>query len=252
MAKKKQAPPPPATPLVLKTDPVLIPVARLKEAPWNYKEAGSEEQLERLTASILRDRSPGVLAVRELEDGSLEVIDGNHRLKQLRAAGIKNVWCENFGAITQAEAVLIAYKRNREWFESDMEKLSGLYAKHITPGMTEEELRAVLPMNAEELRGFLAIPGMNWEAMSTSSTDKHTGNVQPPHAVLGFKMDKRLQALWRNWCAAAFKEYKKETNTECLAMLLSVVVRAVVLAARKKERSSVQEPSDARVPVRVS
>lgn len=67
-------------------------VEQLQAAHWNYKIGkASDEKRERFRNFIKQDSSAGVLAVRELEDGSYEVIDGNHRLEEISALSYENL-----------------------------------------------------------------------------------------------------------------------------------------------------------------
>ena len=92
-----------------------VPINRIKLADWNPK-YNSEYLKEKLKQSILYENSPGVLAVRELDNGDYEVIDGNHRLIALLELGYKEVWIENLGKISDEKALMVFWQRNEIWF----------------------------------------------------------------------------------------------------------------------------------------
>ena len=94
-----------------------VPINRIKLADWNPK-YNSEYLKEKLKQSILYENSPGVLAVRELDNGDYEVIDGNHRLIALLELGYKEVWIENLGKISDEKALMVFWQRNEIWFPS--------------------------------------------------------------------------------------------------------------------------------------
>jgi hypothetical protein len=132
-----------------------IPVSSLVPAPWNYKLTGTKEQIEKLKKSILSSQSAGVLCVRNLKNRNgkklFEVIDGNHRLEAVIEAGWKTVWCENFGKLSQAQAVVIARQRNWQWFADDVVKLGKLYTDEVLKMFEKDDVLEFLPEDLPEL-----------------------------------------------------------------------------------------------------
>jgi hypothetical protein len=143
---------------------------QLKPADWNYKVPGTKERRDKLRRSIEHDRSAGVLAVREIpaeEGGPLftagdnlpiyEAVDGNHRLEQVLAMGWQVVPVENFGPISKAEAILIARRRNSNWFDDDVVALAELLANDVVKDGQYQvsELAQFMPESEEELRATL-------------------------------------------------------------------------------------------------
>lgn len=134
-----------------------ISVSQLVSADWNYKSDGTADDIAKLAESITRDQSAGVLAVRQIRDGVFEVIDGNHRLKAIQRLGWADAWCEDFGSITKAEAVLIARRRNYQWFEDDADKLESLFKGEVGPQFVIDDLSLFMPDDVVDLRGLLGI-----------------------------------------------------------------------------------------------
>ena len=133
---------------------VIIDVKDMILADWNYKTDGTEEEIDKLIESIKKDRSIGVLPVREVridEKIFFEVVDGNHRLVAARKMGIKKVPCENFGEIDIADAITIARRRNYSWFSDDIFKLQKIMNEHVFAKYPVEELTKFMP----ESKGFL-------------------------------------------------------------------------------------------------
>jgi len=86
----------------------IIPLKKLKRAPWNFKQ-DNEEAEKRAEESIKRRGQISLLRVRELKDGFYEVIDGNHRIGAMQHLGFSHAIVWNHGNITVAEAQLLAH-----------------------------------------------------------------------------------------------------------------------------------------------
>jgi site-specific DNA-methyltransferase (adenine-specific) len=140
-------------------------VEQLRIADWNYKTGQvSAEKRERFRNSIKQDSSAGVLAVRELEDGSYEVIDGNHRLEEIIALGWETIHCENFGKISQARAVLISRRRNASWFTDDQRRIDNLMQNIVNPEIPIEEYANYMPDDLQEYKKELGMTEKDTEA----------------------------------------------------------------------------------------
>jgi len=129
---------------------VELPVEKLRPAGWNYK-AANPRLTNKLLKNIQRNGQIENLIVRELEDGSFEVVNGNHRLEVLKMLAVKTAVCFNFGAITDTAAARIAIETNETKFASDQEKLTKLLA-----GLVDEfgmkEIAATTAYSVLELR----------------------------------------------------------------------------------------------------
>lgn len=133
----------------------MLPVAKIKAAEWNYKQRGTVAAREKLKRSIMRDKTAGVIAVRDLGGGFFEAVDGNHRLEAIQDLGWEEVACENFGQITLAAAVTIASRRNHEWFIDKSGALDGLLREVVLPEIKLSELAEFMPQSHEELERLL-------------------------------------------------------------------------------------------------
>lgn len=133
------------------------------KAEWNYKTEGTEADIEKLMLSIKEDESAGVLAVRELDNGLLEVMDGNHRLEAIKRLGWPKIAVENFGKISLAKAVTIARRRNHSWFEDDLFKLGNLYKDVVVPELGIENLALIMPDTLEDINNLVNLGSFDWE-----------------------------------------------------------------------------------------
>ena len=55
-------------------------------ADWNYKLKGDEHQNSKLSKSIKKLGTYGIIFAREIEDSKYEVVDGNHRAYILKGS----------------------------------------------------------------------------------------------------------------------------------------------------------------------
>ena len=136
----------------LRSTPKLLDIGLVDTAPWNPKEAGTEDQLAKLRESIKADQSAGVLVVRRKPDGRYESLDGNHRLVVLRGLGVEQVPVLDYGEISDAEAALVNYRLNAEWFktsQTDQFKLIKSAVEELNLDL--DSLSTVIPLTSAEL-----------------------------------------------------------------------------------------------------
>ncbi len=157
---------------------VEIPIKLLIKAGWNYKTEGTPEQVAKIAASIKHDSSAGVMAVREIRKKNrsyYEVIDGNHRLQAIKLLKWEKAHCENFGAITQAQAILIARRRNHVWFQDDVIKYAELFKSVVLPEYSFDDLEAFMPETREEMESLGKLLQFNWDDYTSNTSDDDEG-----------------------------------------------------------------------------
>jgi hypothetical protein len=192
---------------------VLVDVEGLVSAPWNYKRP-NPDMIEKLAASIQHDASAGVMAVREIDGGRLEVIDGNHRLEAIKRLGWQQALVENFGAISKAQAVLIAQRRNAQWFEDDLPALSRLMRDVVIPELSLDEIEGMMPQDRRSLDQLLALADFDWDSIPERPAQKDG---------LSFQFDESLREMWDRW------------NVIALGRLGETASRSQVLAEALKD-----------------
>ena len=140
---------------------IVLPMSKIKKAPWNYKDKGSPGEIKRLAESIKRDKSAGVLPVRVMPGGVFESIDGNHRYEAIRLLKWKHVLAENFGKIDKAEAITIAQRRNHQWFADNPLKLGELMKNIVVPKISVDELKVFMP-EPDKIEGMITLTEFDW------------------------------------------------------------------------------------------
>lgn len=194
---------------------LMVPIDRLVAADWNYKDPGTAEMMAKLQSSIARDKSAGVLAVRELPDGKLEVIDGNHRLAAVQGLGWTEVAVESFGPISQAEAVVVAQRRNFQWYADDNVKLGMLVRDVVLPSISLDELESFMPHTRAALENLSRLPNFSWESLP----EKNDGI-----AGLSFPGSEELLALWKEWYDHAHGAHAVAGRADALALALRIAL----------------------------
>lgn len=169
-----------------------IPADRIIAAPWNYK--GEDERLStQLRGNLLRSGQVESVIVRvhPTKRGHYEMVNGNHRLPEFKAAGIKTVHAFNLGKVTQEEAARVAIETNDTRFQNDPVKLAGLLDQ-LGKAYDHADLHATLPFTTSELDNYAAILTFDW-----SQYDKTGPAPATKPEVLSFTMDTALGELWK-------------------------------------------------------
>lgn len=136
-----------------RTEAMNVEISELYPADWNYKTEDVPEYVRtKFKNSIVQDGSAGVLAVRQIEgrDG-YEVMDGNHRLDILTELGTQGIPVENFGLISEAEAITIAARRNHEWYPADPLKWADVLSNTVLKEFSFEALDEFMPQTRDIL-----------------------------------------------------------------------------------------------------
>ncbi len=132
-----------------------IGIDKLVKASWNYK-LDDEMLAKKLEANIKKNGQIENLIVRELEDKTFEVVNGNHRFDALVRLGMLEVFAFNLGKISDADAKLLAIETNETKFAADWNRLSGLMID-IANSYSIGDLMETLPYSQKEIDRFLKI-----------------------------------------------------------------------------------------------
>lgn len=210
--------------IVYKTKVETVPIIRLVPAAWNYKFEISPEDRAKLVASIKEDGSAGVLGVREIKGGKLEVIDGNHRLEVLIELNAADVRVENFGPITKAQAVIIARKRNAQYAKADPAKWGVLLKEVVAVEASLAAAAAVLPDTEEELQATIRMLEYDWSKEDgDGKPDEKKGPKSYNNAVDFVALSIQLpRPLFNRW-EMGKKAMGVETDVQFVDRLLALI-----------------------------
>ncbi|SUE95779.1 chromosome segregation DNA-binding protein [Ectopseudomonas mendocina] len=127
--------------------------ATLKPNPWNPNVVDPINQL-KLEASIQKDGIKRPIVVRTLEDGTLEIIGGQHRTLAAMSLGYDKVPVINRGLISDAQAKKETLIDNFRYGNDDVLRFSELLQDPEIG--SAEELLATMPIDEEELAGYFS------------------------------------------------------------------------------------------------
>lgn len=133
-----------------------VAVRQLRRATWNYKR-GDRGRAAKLRASLERNRQVENLVVRDvLPEGTMEVVNGNHRLAALRALGITRARVFNLGEVSQEEAMRVALETGEIRFDADAAKLAAVVAS-VREKYSDASMLATLPYTSEQLAALVRV-----------------------------------------------------------------------------------------------
>ena len=148
-----------------------VPLELLTKAAWNYKK-DDDEKATKLAENIRRNGQLENIIVRETDDGSLEVVNGNHRLTAFEELQFEKVMCFFLGKVSDSQAQRIAIETNETRFETDHIKLAELIRNMVMGTDAEFEIAdlvATMPFTHEELENQIKLLDFDWSEFQTSS-----------------------------------------------------------------------------------
>lgn len=135
---------------------VELPLERLREAIWAPNVMG-DEMLQKLRNSVVMFGQVENLVVRPADDGSYEVLSGNHRLRVLRELGKEIAACVVVD-VDDARARLLAQALNRIEGEDDL-GLKAELVRDVLREVPQADVLALLPDSAESLKALASLGG---------------------------------------------------------------------------------------------
>ena len=131
-----------------------LPIEHLREASWNPN-VMDEAMLGRLMESVRRFGMVQNLVVRELLDGTYEVLSGNHRLRVLRRMGFTWVLCV-IVELDDSQAKLLAQVLNRVQGEDDL-GLQVEVVREVLKTIPQSDVLSLLPESAASLEALSSL-----------------------------------------------------------------------------------------------
>lgn len=123
--------------------------ASLRENPWNPNQVDAINE-EKLINSIDEIGLFKPILCRELEDGSLEILGGQHRNRAALLKGMTEVPVLNLGPIDEKKAKKIGLIDNGRYGEDDIERLAEVFAEIGSA----DEIVSILPIDISEFENI--------------------------------------------------------------------------------------------------
>jgi ParB family chromosome partitioning protein len=151
----------------------------LKPNPWNSNRV-SPENMRKLEASIRDLGFVTAVIVRELSDGSLQILGGQHRVETAVDMGLSKVPIINVGAIDDAKAKKIGLIDNSRYGNDDTIRLAKIYEEI---GLSSEELAEFLPWSQLDFDTISAAVNIDLDALDMMQDgDDDTPDLDDPKA----------------------------------------------------------------------
>lgn len=165
-----------------------IPVGDLSPNPWNTNIVTPENEL-KIEESLKRFGMFRPIVVRTLEDGSKEILGGEHRWGVAKKLGYKTVPVIDLGVISDKKAKEIGLVDNGRYGEDDALALSELL-KEIG---NSEDLTSFLPYSGDELEGIFATSSISLDDLDIPEDDGRTPELPSvkgvqTHQIMRFKV----------------------------------------------------------------
>jgi ParB-like chromosome segregation protein Spo0J len=128
-----------------------LPPGELHPNPWNTNrlDPNAEGKLEN---SLLEFGVYKPIICRELSDGSLQILGGEHRSRAAARMGLETVPVVNLGEVSDARAKALGLADNGQYGRDDADGLAALLAEL----KLEDGLMEILPYSDEDLAGIFA------------------------------------------------------------------------------------------------
>lgn len=198
--------------------PILCSPLTLKPNPWNTNEV-SAENMEKLKKSIQDLGFVTAVICRELDDGSLEILGGQHRAEAAIALGLPKIPVVNLGHKPDEEAKKIGLVDNSRYGTDDVLALAELLDDI---GLARDELASFLPMDDDEMDqvyGAVNVDLDSLDFMETGEDDDEEVETRPEkpaqtHTNMRFRVRKADAEAIGRVIEACIREEKIDDGDE--------------------------------------
>lgn len=195
---------------------------KLKANPWNSNHV-SPDNMEKLERSIEDLGFVTAVVVRELPDGTLQILGGQHRVEVAVKMGLKEVPVINVGRIGDAKAKKIGLVDNSRYGNDDTIALAKIYEEI---GLSSEDLASFLPFSEQDFDVIASAVNVDLDALDMMSDDGEVDvdpddirKPKPPktHDVLKFRVTLADAERIRQLIEQTLKDQAMSDNDELTA-----------------------------------
>jgi len=166
--------------------------AKLNPNDWNPNVVDAINQ-DKLKKSLEVKGWRGVVSVKTLDDGSFEIIGGEHRVKAAVELGHDKIPIINYGTMSDAQAKEQLLLDNSRYGDDDPYKMSSLL--HDDNLSSADELISMLPIDTEELAAFFEHDTADFQLSDLDDLDDDPIDLDPTsatsvqtHQIMRFKV----------------------------------------------------------------
>lgn len=145
-------------------------------SPWNVNTVSPENQ-RKLVESIKRNGIFRPIVVCELQDGSLQVIAGEHTTRAAVELGLETIAVYNLGPISEKKAKEISVIDNQHYGHEDTFGLSELLREF------DGDVEAFLPMTDEDLKTLFKASTINFDDLDLPESSHVDSMLNPDDAL---------------------------------------------------------------------
>ena len=138
----------------------------LKPNPWNPNIVSPQNET-KLEESVKRNGVFKPILVRELKDGSLEIIGGEHRVLAAKKLKFEKIPIINLGKLSDEKAKELCILDNGRYGEDDTLALSELLRELGTP----DDILSFLPYSSDELDSIFNSSSIELDDLDSSTED---------------------------------------------------------------------------------
>lgn len=165
-----------------------VAIDLLQPNPWNTNHVSPENEV-KLEASMRRFGCYKPIVCRELDDGSLEIVGGEHRWQMARKLGYPTVPVVNLGSISDEKAKEIGLVDNGRYGEDDTLALAEL----LKDLGNAEEIFGFLPYSNDDLDAIFSSTSIALDDLDSHDTelpDLNAPSSKPlkTHQIMRFKV----------------------------------------------------------------
>lgn len=196
---------------------VEVQVGKIATNPWNDN-VQSEFMFDKTVASISEFGFIDPVTVRDMGDGTYQIINGEHRWKAAKHLKLKTIPADNLGQLSEERAKALTEILNNLGGEADQIKRAELLQSLAD---SAPELLAFMPYGDDELRAILESNNFDWNTLGTDNTSPF-GTGDGESGFVGIKVSLNPQqhkVVTRAFDAVRKEHGPKTTDAEVLVEL---------------------------------
>jgi ParB-like chromosome segregation protein Spo0J len=148
----------------------------LQANPWNPNEVDPINQ-EKIVNSLRKEGFFKPILVRELADGTLEILGGEHRRDAAIELGEETVPVLNLGQVDDAKAKRMTLLDNGQYGENNFDKMVALFENG---GMgTMDEIMSIMPFDESEVENYFSHDTLDADLAALDNMDEDDGDDTP-------------------------------------------------------------------------